>query len=38
MQCTADDVLTLVMDPERYRAVDHKIGAISWVRRSEDLT
>jgi len=37
MQCTANDMLTLVMDPERYRAVDRKIGAISWVRCSEDL-
>jgi hypothetical protein len=36
VRATADDVLALVMDPERYRAVDPRIQRISWVRRSPD--
>lgn len=36
IRATADQVLALVMDVERYRSVDAKIGTIHWVRRSAD--
>lgn len=36
VRATAEDVLALVMDPERYRAVDSRIRRITWVRRSRD--
>jgi hypothetical protein len=32
-----DQVLEFVMDLERYRQADRKIGAIAWLRRSGDL-
>ena len=36
IRSTAERVLDLVMDPERYRAVDPRIQRIAWVRRSPD--
>lgn len=36
IRATAEQVLALVMDVQRYAAVDAKIGAIHWVQRSAD--
>ncbi|WP_199435031.1 SRPBCC family protein [Qaidamihabitans albus] len=38
IQCTPGELVEFAMDPERYRAVDDKIGAIDWVRRDGDVT
>jgi hypothetical protein len=38
IRCTPETYLTFVMDVERYRAVDDKIGPIVWTRRSANLT
>lgn len=36
--CTPETYLEFVMDVERYREVDDKIGPIAWVRRQGNLT
>lgn len=36
IRTTATEVIEFILDVERYRAVDPKIGAIHWVRRSAD--
>ncbi len=38
IECTADELLEFVMDPERYTEVDSKIGPIDWVRREGTTT
>jgi cation diffusion facilitator CzcD-associated flavoprotein CzcO len=37
IRCSAEAFLDFVMDVERYRDVDDKIGPVSWVRRDGDL-
>ncbi|HET8682808.1 MAG TPA: hypothetical protein VFM54_13205 [Micromonosporaceae bacterium] len=36
--CTPETYLEFVMDVERYREVDDKLGPIAWVRREGNLT
>lgn len=36
--CTADDYLEFVLDVERYRQVDDKLGPIDWVRTDGNVT
>jgi len=36
--CAPETYLEFVLDVERYREVDDKIGPIAWVRRQGDLT
>ena len=36
MRTTATEVLEFILDVERYRTVDSKIGTIHWIHRSAD--
>src|SRR4051794_22311827 len=36
--CTADEYLAFVLDVERYRQVDDKLGRIDWVRTEGNVT
>lgn len=36
--CSADEYLSFVLDVERYRQVDDKLGPIDWVRRDGNVT
>lgn len=36
IRTTATEVLDFILDVERYRTVDPKIGTIHWIRRSPD--
>ena len=36
--CSAEEYLAFVLDVERYREVDDKIGPIDWVRTDGDVT
>lgn len=36
--CTADQYLAFVLDVERYRQVDDKLGPIDWVRTEGNVT
>ena len=36
--CTAEEYLAFVLDVQRYRAVDDKIGPIDWVRSEGNVT
>ena len=38
LRCTADEYLRFVLDVERYRQVDDKLGPIDWVRTDGDVT
>ena len=38
LACSADEYLAFVLDIERYRKVDDKIGPIDWVRTDRDVT
>ncbi|TDD21584.1 SRPBCC family protein [Nonomuraea diastatica] len=37
IDCSPDDLLSFVMDPEKYAEVDRKIRPVTWVRRSENV-
>jgi hypothetical protein len=38
MPCTPDEYLAFVLDVERYRQVDDKLGEIDWVRTDGPVT
>ena len=38
LTCSADEFLAFVLDVERYREVDDKIGPIDWVRTDGNVT
>jgi hypothetical protein len=38
LPCTADEYLAFVLDVERYREVDDKLGRIDWVRTEGNVT
>src|SRR5687767_11079834 len=38
IKCTADEYLAFVLDVERYREVDDKLGPIDWVRTDGSVT
>src|SRR6059036_1027854 len=38
LKTTADEYLAFVLDVERYRQVDDKLGAIEWVRTEGNVT
>src|SRR2546425_6392521 len=38
LSCTAEEYLAFVLDVERYREVDDKLGQIDWVRTDGDVT
>ncbi len=38
LQCTADEYFAFVLDVERYRQVDDKLGRIDWVRTEGNVT